>query len=1058
VRRQNFIVKNPITFVCVRVLAALFFLSVMQPARAFTAADADASFASYNAAFYFTEGTNGFFHKTTVGGKTFFWDRAEQLEMLLDVYERTTNPVCLTMFSHVFNGFLTDHSSNWSRNEFNDDIMWMVIACARAHQITGNAAYRDVAKNNFDLCFARAASTNLGGGWWWKTANQSKNACVNGPAAIAACLLGQICGDTNYFTKAENIFQWERATLFDTNSGAIADAISTDGVVHTWASTYNQGTFIGAANLLGHTNEALLAADFLMKNLCVDGLLPAYRQDGDPAGFNGIGVRWLAKFMRQRGLESRYQPWLQQNADVAWNARRKSDGLIWSRWPTPTPERNLFSWSCSSAVVLLQVTGVRQSDLVSARPEIVIADFEGTNFGDWKVTGEAFGDGPAHGTLPTQWPVDGFADNSLASSFHHGDGSVGQLTSPPFTVERKYIQFLIGGGAWVGKTCINLLCDGKVIRTATGPNTQPGGSEHLEAQAWDVSELAGKAVSVEIVDQATGGWGHISIDQIVQSDRRPKGMILHDVAMPILVEKKYLNLPVKNGAARRTISVGVDGKLERRFAIELADAEPDWWAFMDVSELKGKQIFLTADKLPEDSAGWQRISQSDEITDAKSFYHEALRPGLHFSARRGWLNDPNGLVYYQGQYHLFFQHDPYSWGSEYQHWGHAVSRDLVHWSEQPEALYPDALGKMWSGSAVVDWKNSSGFGTNGQPPIVMAYTAAGEVFGQCLAYSADGGVTSQKFSGNPVVKQITYGNRDPKLFWHQATHSWGLALWVEQDHHNTVQFFTSPNLKDWTRAGTADDFFECPDFFELPVDGNSANKKWVLTAANSEYKLGSFDGKNFMAETPKLPGQRGEGFYAAQTFNDIPASDGRRIQIGWLQAASPGMPFNQCLSLPLDLKLISTPDGVRLTRLPVSELTQLRGKNFEAGALALKPGDENPLAKTHGELLELRAEFEPGADSEINFSVRGISISYDARKQELIVNGHRAPAPLRDGKQRLIIYVDRTAVEVFASDGLAYVPLPVIPKPDAMGIEASVTGAPVKFSKLAAYELRSIWE
>ena len=1048
---------NQIAVNYIRAVALLVFLNLASAARAFTSADADGSFTSYNAAFYFTKGTNGFFHKTTDDGKTFFWDRAEQMEMLLDVYERATNPVCLTMFSNVFNGFITDYGASWEKNEFNDDIMWMVIACARVHQLTGEAKYRDVAKNNFDLCFARAASINLGGGLWWKTANQSKNACVNGPAAIAAHLLFQITGDADYLAKAENIFQWERATLFDANSGAIADAISNDGKIHPWASTYNQGTFIGAANFLGHTNDALLAADFLMKNLCVDGLLPAYRQDGDPGGFNGIGVRWLAKFMRQRGLESRYQPWLQRNADAAWNARRKSDGLIWSRWPAPTPERNLFSWSCSSAVVLLQVAGVRQSDLVSARPEIIISDFEGTNFGDWKVSGEAFGDGPAQGTLPSQMRVDGFLGNRLASSFHHGDDSLGKLTSPSFRIERKYIQFLIGGG-WAGKTCINLLCDGQVVRTATGPNTQPGGTEHLDWQAWDVSELAGKNVALEIVDQATGGWGHISVDQIVQSDRKPKGMILHNVALPILVEKKYLNLPVKNGAARRTISFSVDGKMERRFAIELADAEPDWWAFMDVSDFKGKQIILTADKLPEDSAGWKRIEQSDEIRDAKTFYHESLRPGLHFSARRGWLNDPNGLVYYQGQYHLFNQHDPYSWGSDYQHWGHAVSRDLLHWSEKPEALYPDALGKMWSGSAVVDWKNSSGFGTNGQPPIVMAYTAAGDVFGQCLAYSADGGVTFNKFFGNPIVEQISYGNRDPKLFWHEPTHSWGLALWVEQYHRNTVQFFTSPNLKDWTRGGTADDFFECPDFFELPVDGNPANKKWVLTAASSEYKLGSFDGKNFTAETPKLPGQRGEGFYAAQTFNDIPASDGRRIQIGWLQAPSPGMPFNQCLSLPLELKLISTPDGVRLTRLPVSELTQLRDKTFDLGALELKPGDANPLAQAHGEMLELRAEFEPGADSEINFLVRGIAISYDARKQELIVNGHRAPAPLRDGKQRLIIYVDRTAIEVFASNGLAYVPLPVIPKADALGIEASVTGAPVKFSKLAGYELRSIWE
>jgi fructan beta-fructosidase len=308
------------------------------------------------------------------------------------------------------------------------------------------------------------------------------------------------------------------------------------------------------------------------------------------------------------------------------------------------------------------------------------------------------------------------------------------------------------------------------------------------------------------------------------------------------------------------------------------------------------------------------------------------------------------------------------------------------------------------------------------------------------------------------VAQITGGNRDPKVFWHEPTKQWVMVLWVEKEKRNTIHFLTSPNLKNWTMASQAGDFFECPDFFELPVDGNPANKKWVLTAASSEYEVGSFNGKTFTPETPKLPGQRGEGFYAAQTFSDIPSRDGRRLQIGWLRAPSPGMPFNQCMSLPLELNLLSTPDGARLAWQPAGELARLRGRAWDAGALTLKPGGANPLAKTHGELLELRAGFEPGEDSEINFTVRGIPVRYSARKQELTVNGHRAPAPLRQGKQQLILYVDRTVIEVFASDGLTYVPLPVIPKPDALGIEVSVAGAPVKFFHLTAYELRSIWK
>jgi len=342
------------------VLAAMI-LTGQSRVLAFTSADANRAFAAYTKAFYFTQGTNGYFRATTAGGKADFWKWAEQMEMLMDVYERTTNASCLTVFSNTFNGFTTEHGREWLSNPYNDDIMWIVIASARGYLHTANPVYRDVAQANFDKCFARAWSTNLGGGLWWTKTNSSKNACVNGPAAIAAHLLFQITAETNYLAKSKKIFEWERATLFNTNSGAVADAISADGKIHGWASTYNQGTFIGAANLLGRTNEARLASDFTMNQLCHAGILPQYQQAGDLGGFNGICVRWLAKFMNDRGLQSRYEPWLRQNSEAAWNARRKSDDLIWSRWPVPTPpDQTLYSWACTSAVVLLHAIAPTQ--------------------------------------------------------------------------------------------------------------------------------------------------------------------------------------------------------------------------------------------------------------------------------------------------------------------------------------------------------------------------------------------------------------------------------------------------------------------------------------------------------------------------------------------------------------------------------------------------------------------------------------------------------------------------------------------------------------------------
>jgi len=693
---------------------------------------------------------------------------------------------------------------------------------------------------------------------------------------------------------------------------------------------------------------------------------------------------------------------------------------------------------------------------VQPLPDILIADFEGDDYGAWKTTGKAFGAGPAPGTLPGQMEVSGFKGKSLVNSFHQGDGTTGTLTSAEFTVSRNFVSFLIGGGGWEGKTCMNLLVDGRIVRSATGPNTEPGGSEALAQASWDVSKLKGKTAMIEIVDQATGGWGHINVDHILQTDQKPPALV-KNASRELVAEKRLLHFPVKTGAPKRKLKVLVDGRVERFFDIELADAKPDWWAPLDIAAWKTRRLTVEVDRLSEDSRALVSLEQGDDLKGAENLYREPLRPQLHFSPQRGWNNDPNGLVFYRGEYHLFFQHNPYGWNWGNMHWGHAVSRDLVHWKELGDKLAPDEMGPMFSGSAVVDWRNTSGLGRAGEPPLVLIYTAAGNPAVQCLASSIDGR-SFTKFNGNPVVKQISPGNRDPKVYWHEPTQHWVMALYVEQDKRHTIYFLISSNLKDWTVTGQTEGFYECPDLFELPVDGSAANRKWVLTAANSDYMIGAFDGKTFTPETTKLKGQLGRGFYAAQTFSDLPSADGRRIQIGWLQSPTPGMPFNQAMSLPLELKLISTTNSLRLAWTPVKELESLRAKSHKFGPLTLKPGDRNPLTEIKGELLELRAEFEPGAVSVLNLKVRGVAISYDAEKQELTVNGHRAAAPLRNGRQQVIIYADRTAFEIFASNGLTYVPMSVIPDGKNLTVEVSVAGDEVKFSALDGYVLGSIWK
>jgi fructan beta-fructosidase len=347
---------------------------------------------------------------------------------------------------------------------------------------------------------------------------------------------------------------------------------------------------------------------------------------------------------------------------------------------------------------------------------------------------------------------------------------------------------------------------------------------------------------------------------------------------------------------------------------------------------------------------------------------------------------------------------------------------------------------------------------------VLIYTAAGNPTVQCLAYSNDGR-TFTKYEGNPILKEVTGGNRDPKVIWHEPTKQWVMVLYVEWHKQHTIHFFTSPNLRDWTLASITEGdpvgnpyLFECPDLFALPVDGDPAHTTWVLSAANSAYAIGTFDGTHFTPEQSNLPGHRGRGFYAAQTYSDIPGNDGRRIQIGWWQTETRGMPFNQSMTIPLELRLNRTVDGPRLTFSPVKELEALRARSHRFTAMSLKPGDRNPLDALRTELVEIRAAFEPGDASEVVFNIRDVMVVYSPHTQELLVDNHRAHAPLRGGQMRLTIYCDRTGVEVFASDGLCYVPLPFNTRPERQRLFLETRGGTATFTSLEVHELRSAWK
>lgn len=692
--------------------------------------------------------------------------------------------------------------------------------------------------------------------------------------------------------------------------------------------------------------------------------------------------------------------------------------------------------------------------LLAADPDILIADFEGDTYGEWKAEGKAFGDKPAKGTLPNQMAVSGFKGKGLVNSYAGGDASTGTLTSPKFKVERDSLNFLIGGGGFDGKTCVNLLLDGQVVRTATGPNTESGGSEELKAAHWDVKELKGKEVVIQIVDSATGGWGHVNVDHIVQSDTKDgteaKVVKVVDRTTELAISTKHLLFPVSNSAKPVRMTIEVDGKLVHHFDINLADEKADWLAHLDVSAFAGKKAKVTAKKVPEGHKGIDLVIGSDDVTlrYSQPLYQEALRPQLRFSQLKGWNNDPNGMVYHDGEYHLFWQSNPFGpkWGNMY--WGHAVSKDLIHWEELPYALYPRTMAKdhCFSGSAHIDENNTGGWGKNA---MVAAFTDTGA--GEVLAVSTDKGRTFKMIDGNPVIGKRKDEGRDPKLVWYEPGKHWVMVVFTKTDKKDYAEFFTSADLKKWEKTSRIEGYYECPEFFELAVDGDAKTKKWVLTGANAEYAVGTFDGKTF---TPDHKGKHKVhygAFYAAQCFSRVPG--GRVIQVGWAQIETPNMPFNQCFSLPIELTLKTTKAGVRLFAEPVKELETLREKTDQLGGQATP--DKPFSVKVGGQLLDVVAQVAPGDAKEVKLTFGANTLTYDTAKQTL----DGMPLPLADDKTlRVRVVVDRPMYEVIGNGGAVY---KTAARKDGgkeiKAVEFTAVGGTATVKGVTAYPMKSIW-
>ena len=510
-------------------------------------------------------------------------------------------------------------------------------------------------------------------------------------------------------------------------------------------------------------------------------------------------------------------------------------------------------------------------------------------------------------------------------------------------------------------------------------------------------------------------------------------------------------------------------------------------------------------------------NQAAEPTASVVTYQEPHRPQLHFSPKEKWMNDPNGMFFYEGEYHLFYQHYPDStvWGP--MHWGHAVSTDLVHWQHLPIALYPDSLGFIFSGSAVVDWKNTSGFGENGQPPLIAIFThhnMEGERAGrsdfqyQSIAYSNDRGRTWTKYKGNPVVPNTENIRdfRDPKVIWDDATSQW-VMVFAAKDR---VKLWGSKDLKRWehlsdfgTNYGVHTGVWECPDLFPMTVDG-TGEKKWVLLVSinpggpnggsGTQYFVGNFDGKNFTLDptyTASVSAEKtvwldhGRDNYAGVTWSDVPKEDGRRLFIGWMSnweyaTIVPTEVWRSATTLPRSLMLKKTSEGYRVFSQPVKELEALRStsKKIESTEITSSLDPTQQLGFSPSQ-MEMVLDFET-EDAAANFGVElsnskgeRYRIGYDAAAHQFYSDRtqsgdlafsekfgakvHTAPRISQNKNIRLHLFFDVASVELFADGGATVMTDIFFPGENFTSVKIYAEKGKVKLVNGEVWRLNGIW-
>lgn len=683
----------------------------------------------------------------------------------------------------------------------------------------------------------------------------------------------------------------------------------------------------------------------------------------------------------------------------------------------------------------------------SSKLDIVIADFEGKTFNEgWTVEGDAFGSGPAMGALEGQQDVKGFEGHGLLNSFHGGDDSRGTIISSEFKIERDYINFLIGGG-FRPDTYIELLVEGKSVYVSRAVVE----SETLNWLSWDVKQYDGKNAVIRIVDNQRGAWGHILIDQIEMSNTE-KSNIMVNYTLSFDADQKYLLVPVEDEGPHSRLQLQVDGEnIGAVFNVRVAQTKVDHWVPIDIEQYKGKKVNLVFDHVKKTDIGFSQIKQANSF---EYEYNETYRPLYHFTPQYGWMNDPNGMVYHNGEFHLFYQWNPFGSNWSNMTWGHAITKDLKKWEYSTGTIVPDSLGSIFSGSSVIDKNNTAGFGKDA---MIAIYTSDGNAQTQCIAYSLDNGRSFTKYAHNPVLSDPNIADfRDPKVFWHEATQKWVMSLATQQ----TITFYGSKNLKEWEKLsefgegiGDHGGVWECPDLFTLTYNGQT---KWVLFVSinpggpnggsATQYFIGNFDGKTFKPDNMDYPIwlDYGRDNYAGVTWSNVPASDGRRLFIGWMSnwdyaQKVPSVNFRGAMTTPRELKLANNGKHLVVANYPVNEITDLRRETEKVNNLDVQKShtidkllNDNQGAYELEFTINVPVNTNTFAFSLANKKGENLRFNFDLAKERISVDRSKSGAidfttnfttgeinaPLvKKNSYKIRLLIDKASSELFVNDG-----------------------------------------